>query len=136
QPAADPNAWAVGAVWDRNAGGSYAWSGGATDFSTGPDRIISFSQRSTSMTIFAPGGQITGANWNGGTVTYSGTSQAAPHIAGLVADMQQLALQVSGHFLSVSQLKQDMVNGSTSIYDGDDENDNVANTNTNYNRVD
>ena len=78
-----------------------SWSSGAIDYTTGADQIISFSQRSTSMTtIFAPGGQITGANYDGGTVTYSGTSQAAPHISGLVADMQQLALQVSGHFLS------------------------------------
>jgi Ca2+-binding RTX toxin-like protein/20S proteasome alpha/beta subunit len=135
-PSADPNAWSIGAVWDRNAG-SFSWVGGATDFSTGPDRIISFSQRSTTMTtIFAPGGQITGASWNGGLITESGTSQATPHVAGLVADMQQLALQVSGHFLSVSQLKQDMINGSVSIFDGDDENDNVANTLATYHRVD
>ena len=135
-PSADPNAWSVGAVWDRNAGG-FAWSGGAIDYSTGPDRIASFSQRSAGLTaILAPGGQITGANYNGGITTYSGTSQAAPHIAGLVADMQQLALQVSGHLLSVSQLKLDMINGATPIFDGDDENDNVLNTFAGYYRVD
>jgi hypothetical protein len=87
-------------------------------------------------TIFAPGGMITGANWNGGTITVSGTSQATPHVAGLVADMQQLAMGVSGHFLSTSQLKQDMINGSVSIFDGDDENDNVANSLASYRRVD
>ncbi len=136
-PSADPNAWSVGAVWDRNTGFGYQWSGGSIDYTTGADRIISFSQRSPTMTtIFAPGGQITGANYDGGYTTYSGTSQAAPHIAGLVADMQQLALQVSGHFLSVSQLKQEMINGSAVIYDGDDENDNVANTFAYYRRVD
>ena len=135
-PSADPNAWSIGAVWDRNAGG-FSWSTGAIDYGTGPDRITSFSQRSATLTtIFAPGGQITGANYNGGVVTYSGTSQAAPHIAGLVADMQQLALQVSGHFLSVSQLKLDMINGSATIFDGDDENDNVANSFAVYHRVD
>src|SRR4051812_44447808 len=136
-PSSDPNAWSIGAVWDRNAGGPYNWVGGPTDVSTGPDRIISFSQRSASMTaVFAPGGQITGASWDGGLITESGTSQATPHVAGLVADMQQLALQVSGHFLSVSQLKQDMINGSVSIFDGDDENDNVNNPLTSYHRVD
>lgn len=135
-PASDPNAWSIGAVWDRDAGG-FAWSGGAIDYSTGADRITSFSQRSSSMTtIFAPGGRITGANWDGGTVSYSGTSQATPHIAGLVADMQQLALRVSGHLLSVDRLKQDMIAGSVTIYDGDDEDDNVSNTLTAYHRVD
>jgi Ca2+-binding RTX toxin-like protein/20S proteasome alpha/beta subunit len=137
-PSADPNAWSIGAVWDRNAGNNFNWATGATDFTTGPDRIISFSQRSTTMTtVFAPGGQIAGAAATGnGTVTYSGTSQAAPHVAGLVADMQQLALWATGHFLSVSQLKQDMIAGSVTIFDGDDENDNVANTFASYHRVD
>ena len=136
QPSADPYVWSVGAVWDRSDGG-WSWQGGATDFSTGPDRIISFSQRSATLTrIFAPGGDITGANWNGGTVREFGTSQAAPHIAGLVADMQQLAVQVSGHLMSVSDLGSTMLASSATIIDGDDENDNVANTGAVYHRVD
>ncbi len=136
-PSADPNAWSVGAVWDRYAGGPYNWGSGAIDYSTGPDQITSFSQRSATMsTIFAPGGQITGAYWNGGLSTYSGTSQAAPHIAGLVADLQELALQVSGRLMSVSDLRATMVSSSVTIYDGDDENDNVANTGQTYHRVD
>ena len=136
QPSADPYVWSVGAVWDRSDGG-WSWLGGATDFSTGPDRIISFSQRSATLTrIFAPGGDITGANWNGGTIAESGTSQAAPHIAGLVADMQQLAVQVSGHLMSVSDLGSTMLASSATIIDGDDENDNVANTGAVYHRVD
>jgi len=86
---ADPNVWSIGAVWDRNAG-SFSWANGAVDYSTAADQITSFSQRSETMTtVFAPGGQITGANYNGSTVTMSGTSQAAPHVAGLVADMLQ-----------------------------------------------
>lgn len=136
-PSADPNAWSIGAVWDRNAGNNYQWSSGAVDFTTGADRIVSFSQRSTTLsTVFAPGGQITGANHVGGTSVYSGTSQAAPHVAGLVADMQQLALQVSGRLLSVAQLEQTMISGSVSIFDGDDEHDGAPNTFGTYHRVD
>jgi Ca2+-binding RTX toxin-like protein len=139
-PSSDPNAWSIGAVWDRDTGG-WSWSTGAKDFTTGPDRIISFSQRSTTMTaVFAPGGQIWGATADGdphGAVWYqSGTSQASPHIAGLVADMQQLAVQISGHLMSADDLRATMVSSAAMIFDGDDENDNVVNTNTNYPRVD
>src|SRR5262249_17547414 len=119
-PSSDLNAWSVGAVWDRNTG-SWSWSSGARDFSTGPDRIISFSQRSTTMTtVFAPGGQIWGATADGdshGAVWYqSGTSQASPHIAGLVADMQQLAVQISGHLMSVDDLRSTMVSSAAIIF--------------------
>jgi subtilisin family serine protease len=137
-PSSDPNAWSVGAVWDRSVGG-VGWSTGAIDFSTGPDRIISFSQRSTEMTtIFAPGGFISGAGRDpgSGVSVYSGTSQATPHISGLVADMQQLAVQVSGHLMSVDELRSTMVSSAAIIFDGDDENDNVVNTNAYYPRVD
>jgi Ca2+-binding RTX toxin-like protein len=140
-PSSDPNAWSVGAVWDRDIGGGVAWSSGAIDFSTGPDRVISFSQRSTVMTtVFAPGGMIGGAapdRLPAGSVTvFSGTSQATPHIAGLVADMQQLAVRTNGHLMSVDDLRSTMASSAATIFDGDNENDNVLNTNSNYLRVD
>src|SRR5262249_27153191 len=59
-----------------------------------------------------------------------------PHIAGLVADMQQLAVQISGHLMSVDDLRSTMVSSAATIFDGDDENDNVVNTNAYYWRVD
>lgn len=136
-PSADPSAWSIGAVWDRNAGSNFLWNTGVRDITTGPDRIVSFSQRSTAMTtIFAPGGQITGASWNGATNTQSGTSQAAPHVAGLVPLMQQMAMTYGGRFLSVDELETTMLNGAATIYDGDDENDNVVHTYASYKRVD
>jgi subtilisin family serine protease len=135
-PSADPNAWSVGAVWDRDVGAAY-WYGGAIDYTTGADHITSFSQRGPGVTtILAPGGAITGANWDGGTVTESGTSQAAPHIAGLVADMQQLAEQVSGHAMSVDDLRDTMAGSGVKIYDGSNSNDNEVHTYGTYARVD
>ena len=54
------NPLAISAVWDSNAG-SAAWSSGAVDNTTGPDRVTSFSQRSTTLTdIFAPGAYMVG----------------------------------------------------------------------------
>jgi subtilisin family serine protease len=78
---ADPNTLSVGAVWDT------AYLGVAE---SGADRIASFSQRhATLLDIFAPGARITGAGLGDtpGTANFlsamSGTSQAAPHVAGI-----------------------------------------------------
>ncbi|MBX7166500.1 MAG: S8 family serine peptidase [Pirellulales bacterium] len=136
-PAADPNSFAVGAVWDSNVGGPFQWSSGATDFTTGADRITSFSQRDGQLTdVFAPGAPITGAGANGSIVTYAGTSQAAPHVAGVVALAQELAQQELGRHLTISEFRDLVRYTGTSIVDGDDEDDNVTNTGLAYSRVD
>src|SRR5215212_2509052 len=136
-PASDPHSLAVSAVWDGNNGGPITWSDGARDNTTGADRVTSFSQRSTTMTsIFGPGAFITGANQSGGTVSYAGTSQAAPHIAGIATLAQQLAVQVLGHRLSMSEFGTLLKTTGVTIFDGDDEDDNVTNTQQNYRRVD
>jgi hypothetical protein len=134
-PAADPNSLAVGAVWDANDGGA-SWVGGAVDYSTGPDRITSFSQRSTALSdIFAPGAIISGAGLNGGTSSYSGTSQASPHIAGIAAWAQELAVEQLGRRLSFDEFRQLLRNTGITIHDGDDEDDNVVNTGADFERV-
>lgn len=135
-PGSDPYSWSVGAVYDASLGSLY-YASGAIDYSTSVDQICSFSQRSTTMVdIFAPGALITNAGANGTTVSYTGTSQAAPHIAGIVALMQDLSLEISGQRIGVDTLRTLMRASAVTIYDGDNENDNVTNTNTNYLRVD
>ncbi|PSF35666.1 hypothetical protein C7H19_15605 [Aphanothece hegewaldii CCALA 016] len=137
-PAADPNSLSVGAVWDGNNGGDYYWGSGATDYTTGADRITSFSQRSSTQTdIFAPGAMITGAGATGtGTVEYAGTSQASPHIAGIAVLAQQLAVQTLGRRLTQSEFVYALKAGGVTINDGDNEDDNVTNTGLNFKRVD
>jgi subtilisin family serine protease len=136
-PAADPNSLAVSASWDANAGGPFAWSGGSIDFTTGPDRLVSFSQRHTTMTsIVAPGAAIAAAAIGGGVTVLGGTSMAAPHIAGLAAIVQQLAVDSTGQRLTPTQFKDLLRTTGMPIFDGDDENDNVPNTNEWYRRVD
>ncbi len=135
-PAADPNSLAIGAVYDKNIG-SVNYGSGATAYSTSSDQITPFSQRDATLTtLVAPGAAITGANHLGGTSTLHGTSQAAPHVAGTVALAQELAVQELGRLLSVEELTDLLVSSGESIYDGDDENDNVVNTGLEFQRLD
>ena len=138
QPAADSLAWGVGAVYDANIG-RVDFGSGATDFTTAPDRITSFTQRTTSpglLDVFAPGGAITNAWLDGTSKTIFGTSMAAPHIAGIVALAQEYAVQLSGSRLPVDTLLGLIQSSGVAIVDGDDENDNVANTGGSFKRVD
>ncbi|NET57397.1 MAG: S8 family serine peptidase [Symploca sp. SIO2E6] len=135
-PAADPNSLAIGAVYDSNSG-SFTYGDGARAFTTEADHLTPFSQRHESLTtIFAPGAPITGAGPNGGIVTQHGTSQAAPHIAGIAVLAQQLALQELGRRLTVTELSELLDDTGATINDGDDENDNVTNTGLDFKRVD
>lgn len=135
-PAADPNVLAVGAVWDGNQG-SEVWGNGAIDFSTDIDRITSFSQRHPEQTdIFAPGAYITGASPGGSITDMGGTSQATAHISGIAVLAQQLAQQELGRRLTFDEFRDLLQSTGVTINDGDDENDNVANTGADYQRVD
>ncbi len=135
-PAADANSLAVGATYDANIG-YVSYGSGAIAYSTAADRIAPFSQRhETLLDLFAPGAAIRGAGKDGGTTIMHGTSQAAPHIAGIVGLMQELANQHLGRLLTVAEVRDLLVSTAVMINDGDDEVDNVMNTGLNFPRVD
>ncbi len=139
-PAADANSLAVSAVWDADHG-PIGWVDGSIDNTTGADRIVSFSQRSATLTdIFAPGAFIVGAdafsNGPNADPGFGGTSQAAPHIAGIAALSQQLAMQVIGRRLTQTEFVDLLRTSAVIINDGDDEDDNVTNTGLDFPRVD
>jgi subtilisin family serine protease len=77
-PACTPGAISVGAVYDSKLG-NVQW-GECTDRNAVADLPACFSQSGPSMTVWAPGAHI-----SAGGYTFSGTSEAAPHVAGAVA---------------------------------------------------
>jgi hypothetical protein len=106
-PAADKNSLAVSSV---NSNGV----------------IASSSQYHPTLTdVFATGVGITAANRNGGTTTLSGTSMAAPQVAGAIAIAQQLATRELGRRLTLDEIRDllkqgDNVTGFSAVHNEED----------------
>lgn len=77
-PACLRGAVSVGAVYDGNLGSvSYK---NCSDRSTFSDKVTCFSNSGNLLTLLAPGANVTAGGY-----TQSGTSQAAPHVAGAIS---------------------------------------------------
>jgi len=77
-PACLKGAVSVGAVYDSNIG--QASTPVCTDKTTFSDKVTCFSNSSSLLSLLAPGANITAGGY-----TMSGTSMAAPHVAGALA---------------------------------------------------
>jgi len=127
---------AVGAVWADDTNSKVQWSGGGEDFTTGADRLVSFSQRlDSSNMIFAPGALVNTTTLNNEIKEEAGTSISAPMVTGAVALMQQAAKRFAGRYLTPKEVRQIIRSTADIIKDGDDENDNVENTGASYRRL-
>ncbi|ACB54144.1 putative peptidase [Crocosphaera subtropica ATCC 51142] len=159
-PAAELNTVAVGAVFDSNIGNNFGIRPidldgdgindanlGGTALTTAPDQITPYSQRhATLIDIFAPGSSIRGAVDNPNinvigpnNTTFqgkSGTSMAAPHIAGMAVLAQQLGQQELNRPIAPVEFRTWLRETGFPIFDGDDEIDNVVNTQQTYLRAD
>ncbi len=85
-PLPEPLAVSVGALYDAEIG-SQTYSnlpGACTDSTTSADKVACFSQTAEGLSLHAPGVRVTAA----GVFEDSGTSFAAPHVAGAWAVMQ------------------------------------------------
>ena len=143
-PAVLREALSVSAVYSSNLG-CQKYSDGGIAFSTGPDRLIPFSQRlhetlspDSQTGVFAPGAKLvsSGIVTNQGQAGFDGTSQAAAMVAGILLLMQQYHFRVTRRFPTVEELVRWVRDGAVEIFDGDDEDDNVVNSRRAYRRID
>lgn len=81
EPACLSSVISVGAAYDADVH-AVNW-GTCTDSQTEADQIVCFSNVSTELDILAPGAKIDSSALGGGIISYSGTSMASPHAAGL-----------------------------------------------------
>jgi subtilisin family serine protease len=86
-PACMPDVIGVGATYDA---GGVEPSACDTAAST-RDEVTCFTNTSPAIDLVAPGAAITATSRGGGFATMSGTSMAAPHVAGALALMQQVS---------------------------------------------
>jgi subtilisin family serine protease len=127
----------VGAVYDADVG-RREHNDGSKACTTGKRRYVPMSQRlhggNVRTDIFAPGGVLKSADKGPDTaVAYlTGTSQAAPYISGLVLLLQEHALKEHKRLATVDQIEESLFEGAVQLEDGDDEDDNVTNTNKRY----
>jgi subtilisin family serine protease len=87
-PACIGRAVAVGAVYDSSIGPA-SFPGVCADSTTAADRVTCFSNGDSALDLLAPGALITASGVGGGTSTFVGTSQAAPHATGAAALLLQ-----------------------------------------------
>ena len=127
---------AVGAVWQDGTESNVNWQSGSIDYTTGANRIASFSQRlDIPNVLFAPGALITSTLPGGSLGVSAGTSQASPHVAGAIALIQQASLEFSGRLLTPEEIREILILTGEPIVDGDDEDDNIVNTGETYVRI-
>ena len=115
-PACASGAIRVGAVYPANNARARTWGGSAnvcSDSNPPADGIACFSQYGPLVSLLAPGVDIAAAG-----ITESGTSQAAPHVAGAVADVvsaspQSTAQQVARALVGTGRAITDPRDGTT-----------------------
>jgi PGF-pre-PGF domain-containing protein len=89
----------------------------AVSASTDLDAVWSSSNRNNLTEIFAPGQSIVSLNYLGGTSSKSGTSMAAPHVAGAILLLQQYKHMVENMNVSASDINITLTTYNSSIDD-------------------
>ncbi len=134
-PACLSDTISVGAVYDTSIGSSVGWcvrsdscvgqftSGCSTYYAcwettTAQDQVTCYSNSGANLDLLAPSNNATTPAPGGGyDDSFGGTSAACPYAAGAAAVIQSWAVQTTGSYLSVAELKSRMVKNGDLITD-------------------
>lgn len=135
-PAINNSVVSVGAVWDGSFGAA-SWANGAKDYTTAADQITSFTQRSSSLDILAPGAYVTSTYLNNGFASMAGTSMASPMVAAAAVLVHQaLDLKGESSITDESDILSILKSTGVSIVDSGYGQDNVNHTGLTFKRLD
>ncbi len=84
---------------------------------TKADAIWSSSNRNSLTDLFSPGSLIVSTALAGSTETRSGTSMATPHVAGVIALLQQYKQEIEGRPLTAQEINTTLASNGTLIDD-------------------
>lgn len=136
-PAADPLVVSVGATWAADYGKA-SWATGAVDYSTGADKIASFTQRDVDLDLLAPGAFVTSTFLENSFVAMAGTSVSTAMATGAAVIVRQ-ALDVAQHTTDQASILHVLQSTGVQIVDsasGTNGDDNVAHTGLAFQRID
>ena len=134
-PAINPNVVSVGATW-AGSDGAMTWSSGAIDYSSTVDQIVSSTQRSSALSLLAPGAWITSTGLNNTSLTLGGTSMATAVVSGSAALLHQAYdLTGQGALASEDNILHLMQSTGVAIKDTNNGVDNVQHTGLTFKRL-
>ena len=134
-PAVSPYVVSVGATWAANAG-PVTFSTGASESNPTVDHIVSFTQRSSALSLLAPGAWITSTWLGGATQVLGGTSMATAVVSGAAVLLHQACDQTGNAALATQvNLLNIMQTTGVTIVDVNYGTDNVAHTGLSFKRL-
>ena len=134
-PSISPNVVSVGATWAASAG-PVTFSTGASESAPVVDHIVSFTQRSSALSILAPGAWITSDWLNNTTQVMGGTSMATAVVSGAAVLLHQAYDQTGKSSLATQDnILKLMQTTGVSVVDTNYGTDNVTHTGLTFKRL-